>query len=405
MVASKLRKKIAWLFRRAEGALLPDRVLATEGAHLDPDGARLALRAMLDDLRAVGGEARLVDLDRALDHPEARATYADQYGLAGVTTFVTAKSRIHRIEVETFPRHVNNVYVVERAEGTILVDAGSGLPSSRRDLALGFAVLAARGERARWDAIDVCLVTHAHSDHFAGTNHLRETSRAELAAHALDAPVLSDYATRLASATAALDTFWIEAGVPEEVRLELRAMYGLTKRLFKGEPVVHVLEDGDVLRGLRVVHVPGHCPGLLCVQVDDVLLTSDHVLSRITPHQFPESVAPFAGLGHYFASLAKIRDLPGIRYALGGHEETIEDLPARVDAIRAFHERRLERTLDAFGGEARTVHEITLAMFGDQEGYGVILALDEAGAHVEHLARAGRLVATRDGAATRYQPR
>lgn len=403
MVASKLRKKIGWLFRRAEGALLPDHVLATEGAHLDPDGARLGLRAMLDDLAAVGCDVRLADLDRALDHPHERGAYAAQYGLAGVTTFVTAKSRIHRIEVETFPRHVDNVYVVERAEGTILVDAGSRLASSRRDLALGFAILAAQGERVRWEALDVCLVTHAHSDHFAGTNHLRATSRAELAAHALDAPVLSDYVPRLASAAAALETFWIDAGVPEAERLEMGATYGLAKLLFVREPVAHVLEDGDVLRGLRVVHVPGHCPGLLCVQVDDVLLTSDHVVARTTPRQFPESVAPFTGLGHYFASLAKVRDLPGIRYALGGHEETIDDLPARVDAIRAFHERRLDRTLAAFGGEARTIHEITETMFGDQEGYDVILAHDEAGAHVEHLAREGRLVATRDGSALRYR--
>jgi len=37
-VDSKLRKKIEWLQRRAEGALLPDAVLAREGAHLDPIG-------------------------------------------------------------------------------------------------------------------------------------------------------------------------------------------------------------------------------------------------------------------------------------------------------------------------------------------------------------------------------
>ena len=30
-------------------------------------------------------------------------------------------------------------------------------------------------------------------------------------------------------------------------------------------------------------------------------------------------------------------------------------------------------------------------MFGEQEGYGVILAIDEAGAHVEYLHQLGRL--------------
>ena len=50
----------------------------------------------------------------------------------------------------------------------------------------------------------------------------------------------------------------------------------------------------------------------MCLQVDNVLLTSDHVLSRITPHQFPQAITPFAGLEHYFRSLSKVRKVEGI---------------------------------------------------------------------------------------------
>src|SRR5258706_207943 len=52
-VPSKLKKTIEWLLRRAEGALLPDAVLAEAGGHLDPVGARLALRAGRPDLPTV----------------------------------------------------------------------------------------------------------------------------------------------------------------------------------------------------------------------------------------------------------------------------------------------------------------------------------------------------------------
>jgi signal transduction histidine kinase len=79
-----------------------------------------------------------------------------------------------------------------------------------------------------------------------------------------------------------------------------------------------------------------HCPGLVCLQVHYVLLTSDHVLARITPHQFPQAITPFAGLEHYFRSLAKIRKLEGINYALGGHEEPIWDLRSPVLERRSF---------------------------------------------------------------------
>lgn len=51
-------------------------------------------------------------------------------------------------------------------------------------------------------------------------------------------------------------------------------------------------------------------------------------------------------------------------------------------------------------------------MFGEQEGYGAILAIDEAGAHVEYLHQMGRLrvenlddVATADDPVIRYVAR
>lgn len=404
-VPSKLRKKVEWLFRRAEGALLPERVLREEGAHLDPDGARLALLAMSDDLAVVGASERLQALVDATDDPSARGRYVEIHGAAGVRRFLTraAGTRIYRFEIETFPRHVNNVYVVCKDGRTVLVDVGSGLPTSRRDFALAFAALrSAFGEDLRWEDVDACVVTHAHSDHFAGANHLRETSRASLAVHELDARVLEGYAERLAVVTRDIEAYWIGSGVPADERAAMLAMYAMNKRLFRAERVDRVLRDGDVLApGIRVHHVPGHCPGLVCLEVDDVLLTSDHVLARITPHQFPEAITAFAGLGHYFESLAKIRRLDGVSYALGGHEDPIADLRGRIDEIALFHEARLGRVLELCDAP-RTVYELAKAMFGDQEGYGVILAIDEAGAHVEHLARQGRVRAARDGELVRY---
>jgi glyoxylase-like metal-dependent hydrolase (beta-lactamase superfamily II) len=128
----------------------------------------------------------------------------------------------------------------------------------------------------------------------------------------------------------------------------------------------------------------------MCLQVHDVLLTSDHVLSRITPHQFPQAITPFAGLEHYFHSLAKVRKLDGINFALGGHEDPIWDLRARIDAIALFHRDRLAKVLDICVAP-HTVAQVSQALFGQQDGYSRILALDEAGAHVEYLHQLGQL--------------
>jgi len=394
-VPSKLRKKIDWLFKRTEGALLPPAALALEGAHLDPDGARLALRACEDDVAVVGDQARLAALLHAIDDPTARPGYVLEYGACGVRRFDAgpdSKTRIYQLTVETFPRHINNVYAIVEPGSAMLLDCGSGLPTSRRDLALRFAVVRAMfDEDLRWEALDWCIISHAHADHYGGANELRRSSRAKLAVHELDAHVLSAFEERLVAATNGLDTYWRRAGVPEARRAPLRDMYMASKSLFRSEPVDRVLRDGDVVGpGYVVHHVPGHCPGLICLQVHDVLLTSDHVLARITPHQFPQSIAPFAGLEHYFRSLAKIRALPGIRLALGGHEEPIHDVRTRIDAIEQFHRQRLDRVL-GICEVPKSIDEVSTEMFGEQAGYGVILALDEAGAHVEYLHQLGRL--------------
>jgi glyoxylase-like metal-dependent hydrolase (beta-lactamase superfamily II) len=388
-VPSKLRKKIEWLFRRAEGALLPEAIRAD----LDPDGARLALRAASDEVEIAGASARLDHLLLAERDEHALGTYLEQYGVAGTRRFHAAtETRIYQLSVETFPRHVNNVYVVLEAGQALLLDAGSGMPSSKRDLALGFATMRAMGnEEVRWEDLDLCVVSHAHSDHCGGVNELKRTSAAKLAVHELDARVISAFEERIVLATKDIDVYWKRAGLSPKEREDLRELYSFAKRLFRSERVDRTLRDGELVgAGYRVHHVPGHCPGLVCLQVHDVLLTSDHVLARITPHQFPQAITPFAGLEHYFRSLAKIRDKEGIRLALGGHEEPIWDLRARIDEIAAFHRDRLKRVLDICE-TPQTVNEIAKTMFGAQEGYGVILAIDEAGAHVEYLHALGRL--------------
>ena len=413
-VPSKLRKKIDWLFRRAEGALLPDTLRLAEAAHLDPDGARLALVACRDDVAVVGDLARLDDLRAATDDAAGHRAYVARYGVAGVRRFDAGpRSRIYQLSVETFPRLINNVFVIIEPGSTVMLDCGSGLPTSRRDLALGFAVMRAMFEEdVRWETLDWCLVSHAHADHFGGVNQLKRTSTAQLAVHELDARVIACFDERLILAMKDIDVYWRRAGVPPKRRAEMRELYMGGKRLFRNEPVDRTLRDGDVIGpGYRIHHVPGHCPGLVCLQVHDVLLTSDHVLARITPHQFPQAITAFAGLEHYFRSLEKIRALDGIRLALGGHEEPIEDLRGRIDEIERFHRERLERVREICATPS-TVDDVAGTLFGDQEGYGVILAIDEAGAHVEYLHQLGRLrvdnldeVAAADDPVIRYVAR
>lgn len=168
-------------------------------------------------------------------------------------------------------------------------------------------------------------------------------------------------------------------------------MYTFAKGLYHSVPVDFSLrEEEKVADCFRFFHVPGHCPGQVCVQVSGVLFTADHVLSRITPHQSPESITRNVGLGHYFDSLRKVRDLPGTSFCLSGHELPIYNLPERVDEIRASHEQRLHKVLDLCATPT-TIKAVSRSLFGVVRGYNMLLALEETGAHVEYLHQHGKL--------------
>ncbi len=391
------KKRLMRLFQHAEAALLPKALLTTEGAHLDVEGAWSELETLLSTERtSSGASGRLTLLASAATNQGARQRYLETFGCVGVRRFspgTAANLRIYSMPVETFPNHINNVYLVREPGHTTLIDVGSGLPSSKRDMALGFAIVRAIfGEDIVYEAVDVALVTHAHIDHFGGVMDLRATSGAALAVHELDARVLASFEERVIIASKDVEIFLRRAGVSRHHTSELLALYMQSRSWFKPVEVDIRLRDGDTVGGgHRVIHTPGHCPGQVCLLVGDVLLTSDHVLARISPHQFPQAITAFGGLENYLRSLDKVRAIPGVTLALGGHEEPIDDLYARALAIAAFHKERLDEVLKLCEAP-RTVVEIAGAMFGKKEGYDEILALEEAGAHVEYLHQLGRIV-------------
>jgi glyoxylase-like metal-dependent hydrolase (beta-lactamase superfamily II) len=170
-------------------------------------------------------------------------------------------------------------------------------------------------------------------------------------------------------------------------------MYGFAKQHVRSVSVDISLGEDTPLDGMYFIHVPGHCPGQVNILIGDVLLSADHVLSRTTPHQAPESITHYTGLGHYLESLAKVQHIDNIRLALGGHEEPIENIYDRIKAIRVSHQRKLERVLDIIqtSNQPCTISDISKAMYPDRHGYDILLALEEVGAHVEYLYQHGRL--------------
>ncbi|MBI2524738.1 MAG: MBL fold metallo-hydrolase [Candidatus Rokubacteria bacterium] len=310
-----------------------------------------------------------------------------------VTRFVSASGiRAYLLPVETFPGHVNNIYLILDGGQVTLLDVGSGLEMSNEGLERRIGEVRERfREDVTLEQVQHVVISHAHMDHFGWAGRFARPGGAEVYVHELDARVLNNFEERLVLASKDLRVFMERAGVKPEARAALEEMYRFSKDFFKSVEIRHPVRDGDrIINGYRVHHVPGHCPGQICLEVEDLLFTADHVLARITPHQSPASITPFCGLELYLRSLERIRRIEGVTVALPGHEAPIEDLAGRIEEIVAHHRRRLDRVLDICG-EPRSLAGVSRTLFGDQAGYSRILALEEAGAHVEYLFERGEL--------------
>ena len=172
------------------------------------------------------------------------------------------------------------------------------------------------------------VITHGHIDHFGGLPMFAELTGAEIAIHELDRRILTAYEERLVVATAALRRFLQQAGVRPGTQSAFVEMYGFSKRHVRSLPVATTLVDGMQLDGLRFIHVPGHCPGQVCIAVGDILLSADHILPTITPHQVPESITPSTGLQHYLDSLAKGQRGRRVRAGLGWSRAAVSERAA-----------------------------------------------------------------------------
>jgi glyoxylase-like metal-dependent hydrolase (beta-lactamase superfamily II) len=310
----------------------------------------------------------------------------------------SAGGQIFQIPVEEFPGFWGYVYLALAGDEAgvqyrVLIDTGSGFGNSNQHLESGLQ-LASTGLGRNISLADLThvLITHGHIDHFGGLSYVRPRTQARIGVHELDLRNLTNYEERLTLVAQRLDEFLIEAGVNSERRVELIDMYKFTKSLYRSVKVDFTFEASGMRVGpFEMLHVPGHCAGHVVIRLHDVLFSGDHVLDRTSPHQAPEHLTLSTGLEHYLNSLDALRPWAnGVHLTLGGHKDPIMDLPARLDAIRQLHEERLAKVLELLS-VPHTILEVSHALFGEVHGYNVLLAIEEAGAHVEYLYQRGLL--------------
>jgi glyoxylase-like metal-dependent hydrolase (beta-lactamase superfamily II) len=304
--------------------------------------------------------------------------------------------QIFRIAQEVFPGFWGYSYLVHLSEAIsrykwILIDTGSGFGLSNAHLEQGITEASESvGKKIGFQDLDFILITHGHIDHMGGLQFLRERTGARLGVHELDRRILTNYEERLSIIGRRLGDYLIESGAPDEQREEYLAMYRMTKGLFRSVEVDFTFEEAGMQVGpFSLLHVPGHSAGHVVIRLEDVLFSGDHILNDTSPHQAPERLSLSTGLDHYLHSLHDLEIwADDVRLTLGGHKAPIHNLKERINQIRSMHISRLD-TVKNMLETPHTVYEVSKILFGDAKGYHQLLAVEEAGAHVEYLYQRG----------------
>jgi glyoxylase-like metal-dependent hydrolase (beta-lactamase superfamily II) len=297
----------------------------------------------------------------------------------------------------TFPlplgiRHVH-CYLLPGSDGWTLVDTGLGLPDASRRWEQVLAELDA--------PISRILVTHFHPDHVGGGEDAQALTGATVLQGRRDYEQClrvwgsEDWSERLADY---LRAHGLPQPVADELRQESRTFAPFIR--FARDP--QLLGEGDEVDGWRVVELPGHADGHICLLRDGVLVAGDHLLEKITPTVglYPESRPD--PLGDYLASLERTVELAP-RLALPGHNDVVSDPAGRAREIQEHHRLRLDETVAALGPEPRSAYDVSLALFGaDLDASGRRFALAETLAHLERLVNEGRAARTGADSAVSY---
>lgn len=293
-----------------------------------------------------------------------------------------------------------NCYVIETADGLILIDCGADWEKGWGALLDGLDQLGL-GDRPVTDLI----VSHLHPDHVGMAPRVVAHWECRFVMHHIALKTIPRY-NDTAATEAWMTDFSRRNGVPPGLLATVATMGPRPDFMpLLSDPDV-VLGEGDTIdigadRHLLVLHTPGHDPTHICLRDSQtgILFSGDHVLPRISPvvmysDEFPDV------LGDYLRSLDRVTEL-GVELTYPAHGEIIARGDLRAHQIFLHHRRRLREMTERIAPAEATAWRLVGDIFRpnlrplDQR-----LALLETVAHLDHLAIGDRLVAIdRDGVA------
>ncbi len=305
-----------------------------------------------------------------------------------------------------FALRIVNVYLLRGANGWTIIDCGINTAAGRDTWLAAFHEL-----NITPADIEKIILTHSHPDHFGLSGWLQNLAAdAGRSVPIYTSPGENEQVRLVWRGEAKIDFGgWMrENGMPEQMAQDVDSSMDDTHAMtLPHPPRLELLHPGDTVqlgeRTFQTMEGQGHSDGhLLFYDADDqLLLSGDHVLMKITPNIGLWTQTAPDPLGRFMTSLQSLQDMQ-VRLALPGHKQLIEDWGGRIQELLNHHDERLQHVLDAVADQQQTPYAVAERIFqtGRFTAHEWRFAIAESLAHLERLRLRGDL--TQDGEQQRY---
>ncbi len=284
------------------------------------------------------------------------------------------------------PVHYTNSYVIDTENGYIIVDAGMDTAEARRVWEDFIA-----DTKIDQATVRFIFITHFHPDHMGLAHWLSARLRAPIAMMGEEAQFAHNYAAHHQQSVERIREFYARHNVPDSLIDSWIALDRAFQETVTMPATIDPIQPEQTLRigsmDLRFIEQGGHTghQGLIYLPRQNVLVTGDQVLSRITPNVSVWPLGEKNPLASYLASLRRLLDLPH-PLGLAAHEAIIPDVNRRVEQILEHHRQRNDKLIGLLSDSPKSAYELTRLLFQRPlDDYQVRFAIGETLAHLEFL--------------------